>query len=78
MDQDRQDTTSNCPVCGGSRWWRSRTGLAICHHCHPDPLEALQVLADEVSGALTRGETIGDAAIDELSVRSFSGEVSRP
>ena len=50
MDQEPQDTMSTCPVCGGSRWWRSRTGLAVCQRCYPDPVEALQVLAGQTGG----------------------------
>jgi hypothetical protein len=50
MEQERCREAMSCPVCGGSRWWRSRTGLAVCHHCHPDPLEALQVLGDQTKG----------------------------
>jgi hypothetical protein len=51
MDQAPQDTTSACPVCGGSRWWRSRMGWRICQQCYRDPLQALEVLADRVQGA---------------------------
>jgi hypothetical protein len=50
MDQDRHDKTSSCSVCGGSRWWRSRTGVAVCHRCHPDPIEALQMLGEQTRG----------------------------
>jgi hypothetical protein len=50
MHQARQSNASECTVCGGSRWWRSRTGLSICYHCYPDPLEALQVLGDQTKG----------------------------
>jgi hypothetical protein len=50
MGQERQNKASACPVCGGSRWWRSRTGRRICQQCHPDPLEALQVLGDQTKG----------------------------
>jgi hypothetical protein len=78
MDQDRQDATSTCPVCSRSRWWRSRTGARVCAQCHPDPLEALRDLADQVNGAPTHSETICEAAIDQLSVRPLSGETARP
>jgi hypothetical protein len=50
MDRDHHDKTRRCPVCGGSRWWRSHTGPAICHQCHSDPMEALQVLGDQTRG----------------------------
>jgi hypothetical protein len=55
MDQERQDKTSGCPVCDGTRFWRSRTGRSICARCHPDALEALQVLANQVNGAAPIG-----------------------
>jgi ribosomal protein L37AE/L43A len=50
MGQDCHDTSSNCPVCGESRWWRSRTGVRVCQQCYPDAMAALQALADQRSG----------------------------
>lgn len=47
MDRARRNQARHCPVCGGSRWWRSRTGRSICARCHPDAMEALQVLSDQ-------------------------------
>jgi hypothetical protein len=58
MDQEPQDTTSGCPVCGRSRWWYSRTGWRICRQCYPDPWQALQALANRVQDAC-------DPAIDD-------------
>jgi hypothetical protein len=75
MDEERQEKTSGCPVCGRTRWWRSRTGARVCQQCYPDALAAL-ILANQVDGASARGETIW--AIDELSVRSLSEGVWRP
>jgi hypothetical protein len=51
MDQEPQHKGSNCPVCGGSRWWTSRTGWRICQLCYQDPLQALQVLANRAQDA---------------------------
>jgi hypothetical protein len=67
MDQNGHNTTSHCPVYGGSRWWRSRTGARVCQRCHPDALAALQVLADQLKTAPPSGERCGGAAIDKLS-----------
>ena len=53
MDQGHQDKPGVCPVCSGSRFWLSRTGRSICAHCYPDPLTALQVLADQIKATLT-------------------------
>ena len=65
MDQARQDPTSRCPVCGGSRWWRSRTGHEICQRCHPGALEALQALANQTHGAILCGTRMSHPVIDE-------------
>jgi hypothetical protein len=70
MDQEPQNTTSGCPVCGGSRWWHSRTGHEICQRCHPDALEALQALANQVKTATPYGSMMGDAVIEMRSDQS--------
>jgi hypothetical protein len=48
MDQAHQNNASSCPVCGGSRWWYSRTGASVCQHCYPDAMAALHALADQL------------------------------
>jgi hypothetical protein len=55
MDQEYGCKPMSCPTCGGSRWWRSRTGWRICAQCHPDALEALQVLTTQVRATPTGG-----------------------
>jgi hypothetical protein len=67
MDQEPQDTTSTCLVCGGSRWWRSRTGARVCQRCYPDAMEALQILAH-------RAQRACDAAIDDPEERLAPGD----
>jgi hypothetical protein len=37
-------STRRCPTCSLSRWWLSRTGAVICHHCHPHATDALAAL----------------------------------
>jgi hypothetical protein len=34
-----------CGVCGGRRWWKSRSNYQVCAICHPDVLDALEQLA---------------------------------
>jgi hypothetical protein len=49
MDPNGHNTASNCPVCGWSRWWPSRTGARVCQQCYPDAMAALHALADQLS-----------------------------
>jgi hypothetical protein len=49
MDPNGHNTASACAVCGGSRWWSSRTGARVCRQCYPDAMAALQALADQLS-----------------------------
>ncbi len=49
MDQDHHNGASDCPVCGRSRWWYSRTGARVCQQCYPDVMAALHALTDQLS-----------------------------
>jgi hypothetical protein len=66
MDREGQNNASNCPVCGGSRWWRSRTGARVCQQCYGDPFQDLKALADRVQGEC-------DPAIDDQEERLAPG-----
>jgi hypothetical protein len=74
MDREPQKKASSCEVCEGTRFWRSRTSWRICAQCHPDPLEALQPLTNQVNGAAARGERMRDAAINEMPDQSTAEE----
>jgi hypothetical protein len=52
-------------MCGGSRWWRSRTGWYICECCYRDPLQALQVLASRVQSARAPDGRACETAFDQ-------------
>jgi hypothetical protein len=65
MDRAHQNKASSCLVCGGNRWWRSRTGHEICHRCHPDALEALQALANQVKSGISHREN-SELAFDKM------------
>jgi hypothetical protein len=77
MDQPRRDQARTCQACGGSRWWRSRTGWRVCAVCHPDAWEALQMLAAHVNPAPPSGGGRGEATSDVLS-RPGKAEASAP
>jgi hypothetical protein len=64
MDQAPHDAMSGGPVYRSRQWWRSRTGQEICHQCYPDALVALQALVNQLNGAATSVEKIGQSAID--------------
>jgi hypothetical protein len=34
-----------CGICGGSRWWKSRSSYQVCALCHPNVFDALEQLA---------------------------------
>ena len=48
-----------CPACGSLVFWPSRTGPQVCARCHPTPLQALQVLANQRKCATTYGDRTG-------------------
>jgi hypothetical protein len=72
MNQGPQGKTSRCRVCGGSRWWRSRTGWRICQRCYSEPLQALQVLASRVQGARATDGRACEPAIDDQQDHGIS------
>jgi hypothetical protein len=65
MDEEPQDTTSSCLVCGGNRWWCSRTGARVCQRCYQDPLQALQALADKAQGTCRLGTDSSDERLPQ-------------
>jgi hypothetical protein len=67
MDHACHDTPRRCAVCGGGRWWHSRTGARVCQCCYPDALAALQVLADQLNVAMSRGPPMRDLPVEEAA-----------
>jgi hypothetical protein len=41
-----------CSLCQGSRFWPSKSGYFVCAICHPDVLQALEVLARRKIGGV--------------------------
>ena len=69
---------SACGVCGRQRWHRSRVRdsrgevLLVCQLCHPDPVDALEVLARREGPAMVaRVQGWREAA--EASTRLMKG-----
>jgi hypothetical protein len=59
-----------CGLCDGTRFWPSKSGYKVCFTCHPDPLQALIILARRASvGAIRRAERWAQVEADGGALR---------